>query len=99
MKSLGLFLALLAFCGAAAAAEPLPSQYSFNDLYRLTVGRPLVAEQPAVEAPVRVAMVQAAAPAEPRFTVRQFPTPGGWLLALAGLALAGWVAHRRLSYL
>ena len=106
MKSLGLFLTLVAFAvtPACAGAEPLPAQYSFNDLYRLTVGKPragLEAGAPQTEVPVRVAMVQAAvvAATEPRFTVRQFPAPGGWLLALAGLALAGWVAHRRLSYL
>ena len=104
MKSLGLFLTLVAFAvtPAGAGADPLPAQYSFNDLYRLTVGKPragLEAGAPQTEAPVRVALVQAVAAVEPRFTVRQFPTPGGWLLALAGLALAGWVAHRRLSYL
>ena len=99
-------LLLAAFVAAdALAVEPLPApeMYSFNDLYRLTVstasyGSPRL---PAgAEQPVRVAVVEAA-PAEPRvsFTVRQFPAPARWLLVLAGLALAGWVAHRRLSYL
>jgi hypothetical protein len=99
MKFLGLLLACFVF--SASAAEPLPAQYSFNDLYRLTVGHaPLGALQPAVaETPLRVAMIAAPAAAEPRFTVRQFPAPGRWLLLLAGLALAGWVAHRRLAYL
>src|SRR5262245_15121598 len=103
MKSIGLLLALVAF--SASAAEPLPAQSSSTDLDRLRVCKPRAGigagalQQTAAEAPVRVAMVQAAATAEPRFTVRQFPAPTGWLLALAGLALAGWVAHRRLSYL
>jgi hypothetical protein len=98
MKFLGLLLACVVF--SASAAEPLPAQYSFNDLYRLTVGQaPLGQAQSSAEAPIRVAMVAVAATAEPRFTVRQLPAPQRWLLLLAGLALAGWVAHRRLSYL
>jgi len=97
MKSLGLFLTVVAF--GASAAEPLPAEYSFNDLYRATVGQPpLGALPPAAETTLRVALVEAQA-VEPRFTVRQFPAPERWLLLLAGLALAGWVAHRRLSYL
>ncbi|HXU43718.1 MAG TPA: hypothetical protein VN675_15430 [Burkholderiales bacterium] len=111
MKSLALVLLTAVAC--AAAAEPLPASlvvapaavapalYSFSDLYRFTVGRAPVGVPPsqsAGEAPVRVAAVEAPA-AEPRFSVRQFPAPARWLLVLAGLALAGWVAHRRLSYL
>jgi len=111
MKSIGLLLAAVAF--AASAAEPLPvpaiaapisvppALYSFVDVYRLTVGRapvgmPLPQES---EAPIRVAVVETALAIEPSFSVRQFPAPERWLLLLAGLALAGWVAHRRLSYL
>ena len=102
MKFLGLLLACVVF--SASAAEPPPAQYSFNDLYRLTVGQPLLGSQPPVEAVptqvgMRVAMVASAAAAEPRFTVRQFPASERWLLVLAGFALAGWLAHRRLSYL
>jgi hypothetical protein len=108
-----LALVLLTAVAFAAAAEPLPvavvaapaavapALYSFSDLYRLTVGRAPVGLPPMQsggEAPIRVAAVETAV-AEPRFTVRQFPAPARWLLALAGLALAGWVAHRRLSYL
>ena len=99
MKFLGLLLACVVFSASAAEPLPAPAQYSFNDLYRLTVGQPLLGSQPAAEAPIRVAMVAAAVAAEPRFSVRQFPAPQLWLLVLAGLALAGWVAHRRLSYL
>ena len=107
MKSLGLFLTVVAFASAAAApapaqagAEPLPAQYSFNDLYQLTVGHPPsgLVQPAATEAALRVAVVEGAV-AEPRFTVRQLPAPERWLLVLAGLALAAWVAHRRLSYL
>ena len=84
---------------AAPAAVP-PALYSFSDVYRLTVGRAPVGQPlpQAAEASLRVAVVESAI-AEPRFSVRQFPAPAPWLLALAGLALAGWVAHRRLSYL
>jgi len=31
--------------------------------------------------------------------VRKSPAPEPWLLLLAGLTFAGWIAHRRLSYL
>ena len=34
---------------------------------------------------------------EPRFSVNSMPQPDKWLLLLAGFALAGWVAHRRLA--
>jgi hypothetical protein len=115
MKPLGLLLAVVAFsASAASAAAPPPSPviaapasvpaalYSFIDVYRLTVGRapvglPLTDEN--TEAPIRVALVETAPAVEPRFTVRQLPAPERWLLLLAGLVLAGWVAHRRLSYL
>jgi hypothetical protein len=99
MKFLALLLMAATF--AASAAEPLPALYSFTDVYRLTVGRAPVGlpqPQPGEQASIRLAVVESAV-AEPRFTVRQFPEPARWLLALAGLALAGWVAHRRLSYL
>jgi len=51
----------------------------------------------ALEVPMRVATAQAQ-PAEPRFLVSPVRQPEKWLLALAGLALAGWVAHRRLAH-
>jgi len=114
MKSLALlFLSVAVTASPPAAAEPAlttqlvaapaavpPALYSFSDVYRLTVSRAAVGQpqtQAGGEAPIRVSVVSATA--EPRFTVRQFPAPARWLLALAGLALAGWVAHRRLSYL
>jgi hypothetical protein len=103
MKFLGLFLTLVAL--SASAAETPPALYSFNDVYRLTVGQPPRALEPgaaqptpAAEAQPRAVAVETAA-AEPRFTVRPLLATQPWLLALAGLLLAGWVAHRRLSYL
>ena len=88
------------FVPAAAAAEPDPARYSFADVYRLTVAGPIAGPAPveaAPEVPVRVATAQAQ-PAEPRFLISPVRQPEKWLLALAGLALAGWVAHRRLAH-
>ena len=95
---------------AAAGGEPSfqaearrpahPELYSFADVYRLTVGGPItgpLALDAAPEAPMRVAVAQAQ-PAEPRFTVAPLAQPDKWLLVVAGLALAGWVAHRRLVH-
>jgi hypothetical protein len=105
------FLIGLALAGAAAAAEPgsfhaattaaappHPALYSFADLYRLAVSGSggLPALDAAAQAPIRVAAPQSQ-PAEPRFSVAPVPQPDKWLLLLAGLALAGWVAHRRLA--
>ena len=99
----------ISFAAAAATPPPVapvatgaqhPELYSFTDVYRLTVAGPMgglpIVETP--EAPIRVA-VQAAVPAsspELRFSVAPAPQPDTWLLVLAGLAAAGWVAHRRL---
>ena len=88
----------LAFAHSGLAAQPpaQPALYSFADVYRLTVAGPMgglpLVETP--EAPIRVS-VQAPA-AEPRFSVAPAPQPDTWLMVLAGLAAAGWVAHRRL---
>lgn len=103
-------LLLLLACAApsiadevAAPAVASPALYSFADVYRLTVGGAPIGFprlKPAAEAvptQMRVAVTEDAA-LEPRFSVRQV-RPEGWLLALAGILLAGWVAHRRLSYL
>lgn len=81
-----LLLLLATFVLAASAAEPTPPA-------------PPV-ERPAAEVPIRVAVTQAQV-AELRLTVpeRKPAAPQRWLLLLAGLALAGWIAHRRLSYL
>jgi hypothetical protein len=108
-----LFIGFCCAAGAVAGAQPSsfqsaavsplpphPALYSFVDVYRLTVagamaGLPLV--ENAIDARMRVAVAQAAG-AEPRFSVASVPQPDKWLLLLAGLALAGWVAHRRLVH-
>jgi hypothetical protein len=97
MKVFQPLLVGLAFSDAQPSAAH-PSLYSFADVYRLTVGGPLGGAAPAMtEAPVRVAAVQGVTLAEPRFSVATVPQPDTWLLLLAGFALAGWVAHRRLA--
>jgi hypothetical protein len=73
-----------------------PSLYSFSDLYRLAVasavpGGPLL--QPG-DAPVRTAV---AAPAA-QFAISDVREPQLGALLLSGLALALWVARRRLGY-
>jgi hypothetical protein len=113
MKSLltAVALAGAAFAAAPLAAElesaalsappsaPQSTLYSFADVYRLTVGGPMLGVPgfDPVEAPIRVA-VAPAQPPEVRFVVRPLPQPDKWLLVVAGLALAGWVAHRRLVH-
>ena len=82
-------------------AAPHPAMYSFVDVFRLTTGGPMAGTpglDGAAEAPIRVAAPQAQAPAEPRFSINPARQPDKWLLALAGLAIAGWVAHRRLVH-
>jgi hypothetical protein len=84
------------------SAQPLlpahPALYSFADIYRLTVGGAPLPHAPIADAPLRVAAVQPAPAAELQFSVVRMPEPRGWMLLLAGLALAGWVARRRLGY-
>ena len=89
-------------CPLAAADDAQPALYSFADVYRLTVTATpdALTFVPASAAPqMRVALAaqDAFLAAEPRFTVSQVPVPKGWMLLLAGLAAAGWVAHRRLT--
>jgi hypothetical protein len=109
MKALLAIAFLLAAFAAAAngsfldsaqpAAPAHPSMYSFADIYRLTVsGERLVGLSGAApDAAVRVA-AQSAPAAELQFSVMRLPEPRGWLLLLAGLALALWVGRRRLGY-
>ena len=110
MKPLTLFLFGIALvAGNAAAADssfqeraaPHPALYSFVDVFRLTMSGPIAgpasAEQ-AGEARIRVAAPQAQPGVETRFSVSSARGPDKWLLLLAGLALAGWVAHRRLVH-
>jgi hypothetical protein len=113
MKPLKLLLIALAFAFPVSAAEPTfkslatnpgathPALYSFVDVYRLTVGGASAgfpAIDGAADAPVRVAVAAPSAGAELRFLVSTVPQPDKWLLILAGVALAGWVAHRRLVH-
>ena len=107
MKSFRAFLLWVALAGAAIAqpqpsTQPDPAMASFADIYRMTVSGsdPLaledtVREQATQEAAVRVSSAVQAAP-ESQFRVTPAREPERWLLLVAGLALAGWVAHRRL---
>jgi len=85
--------------GLGGALQTHPALYSFVDVYQLTVAGPMAGLPAADAAPdaVRVATAQPQL-AEPRFTISPLPRPDKWLLILAGLALAGWVAHRRLVH-
>jgi hypothetical protein len=99
---------------ATALYAPLPphaSLYTFSDVLRLTVGGMPLAEYPAAPAqgiPVAFsisaepAASQAAAPAQAQaaytFSIGAVPEPRRWLLLVSGLALAGWVARRRLGH-
>jgi len=96
------FACLAVGCCSAAAQEAPPSLYSFADLYRMTVHAAPEAPALAPSAAAPQLRVAFAAPdlvavAEPRFTVTPVPGQKGWMLLLAGLAAAGWVAHRRLT--
>lgn len=94
--------------GAAAATDARfeersaahPALYSFVDVFRLTVSGPTLGlpAESAPQAPIRVAAPLTPGAAEPRFSISAVRQPDKWLLLLAGLALAGWVAHRRLVH-
>jgi|SRR6476646_10872265 len=82
--------------GRAVAANP--SQYSFVDVYRLALAGPAatgLAAVPPAETTVRVA---ASNQAPAQFAVAEVREPRLWMLLLAGLAAAVWVARRRLGY-
>ena len=82
----------------SSAAPAHPALYSFADVYRLTVAGTLAGAMFA-EAPADAIRVAAQAqPPAPRFSVEPPHNHDTWLLLLAGLALAGWVAHRRLVH-
>ena len=109
MRTTALLL-LLALGGAAQAAsgaesfhaalqrpgEVHPSQYSFADLYRLAVAGTVASlgTGAGTEAPVRTATAQPGA----QFSISESPEPQRGALLLAGVALAIWVARRRLGY-
>jgi hypothetical protein len=90
------------------------SLYTFADVFRLTSGgaaMPEYAPAPAAQGThnIPVALASAAAPAQPApaaaqpqaaytFSIGAVPRPEPWVLVVSGLALAGWVARRRLGY-
>ena len=84
----------------SAAAPPHPALYSFADVYRLTVSGAGLDGFTAIagtDASIRV-VAQSAATPETQFSVVSMAQPQRWLLLLAGLAAALWVARRRLGY-
>ena len=100
------FAFVIAGCSCAVADDAQPGLYSFADLYRLTVNVSPEALALALSAApqqipsqilVAAALPDSFAVAEPRFTVTQGSATRGWMLLLAGLAAASWVAHRRLT--
>src|SRR3954462_1463137 len=94
---------LAAGCATSAAAASDPALYSFSELYRLTVNGAVpevsgLAALGSVAPQVRGAGVPpGGAPAEGKFPIPPIPGPRPWMLLLAGLAAAAWVAHRRLT--
>lgn len=86
-------------CATSRAAEEAPAaRYSFADLYRLTVAAPPARAAAFAEPQIHLAAREPEVTAAPRFTITPVPGPGRWALVLAGLAAAGWVAHRRLAF-
>ncbi|HEY1291030.1 MAG TPA: hypothetical protein VGF58_22070 [Burkholderiales bacterium] len=89
--------------GRAVAANP--SQYSFVDVYRLALAGPGpagLAAAPTGAAPAQAGestvRVAASSAPTPQFAVADAREPRLWMLLLAGLAAAVWVARRRLGY-
>jgi len=88
------------FQGSLHPATLNPAMYSFADVYRLTVSGTALSSLPVLalsDSPIRVAATQPAAAPEIAFSIAAVPEPRGWLL-LSGLALALWVARRRMGY-
>ena len=106
MKTLALLFAALVACTAFAAqnfqsaavapAPPHPELYSFADVVRLTLAGAAMANS-AGDGTIRVAA--GAQPAgEVHFSIHAVRQPERWMLLLAGLAAAAWVARRRLAH-
>jgi len=93
---LALFSVALA-CAVCRAGDEPPALYSFADLYRITVAAPPATAFAFAEPQIHLAARETQVAAAPRFSVTPVPGPGRWALVLAGLAAAGWVAHRRLA--
>lgn len=109
MKTLQTFVFFVLMGCMAGADAALPEQgslHSFADLYRIAVGADYaIAGAKAQSIPVSFSVTPApAAPAAGAqhgtyvFSTGAIPRPAPWLLLLSGLALAGWVARRRLGY-
>jgi hypothetical protein len=94
---LALFSVALACAVSRAGEAPPPALYSFADLYRVTASAPPATAFAFAEPQIYLAAREPEVSAAPRFTVTPVPGPGRWALVLAGLAAAGWVAHRRLA--
>ena len=85
-------------CAVPALADDTPpALYSFAELYRVTVSAPAPATPFAFAEP-QVRLAAEGALGAPSFLISPAAGPGRWALVLAGLALAAWVAHRRLSF-
>jgi len=99
MKTLcRLALAFSLGCAVPALADDTPpALYSFAELYRVTVSAPAPATPFAFAEP-QVRLAAEGALGAPSFLIAPAAGPGRWALVLAGLALAAWVAHRRLSF-
>ncbi|HET7366696.1 MAG TPA: hypothetical protein VFJ70_24230 [Burkholderiales bacterium] len=95
---LALLSVALACAMSHAGEESPPALYSFADLYRITVSAPPSTALAFAEPQVHLAAREPEVAAAPRFSVTPVSGPGRWALVLAGLAAAGWVAHRRLAF-
>jgi len=93
---LALFSVALA-CAVCRAGDEPPALYSFADLYRLSASAPSASPLGFTEPQIHLAAREPQVSAAPHFSVTPVPGPGRWALVLAGLAAAGWVAHRRLA--
>ena len=82
--------------GRAVAANP--SQYSFADIYRLALSGPGAASLAAVPPAETTVRVAASTQAPAQFAIADAREPRLWMLLLAGVAAAVWVARRRLGY-
>ena len=86
--------------GLYGASQTPAAFYSFSDVYRLTVSGPEGVLDPSADAalvdlPMRVVAAEPPAAAYV-FSISGVKEPERWLLVLTGLALAAWVARRRL---
>ena len=92
--------ALESFQSPVHAAAAQRGMYSFADVYQLTVSGAALVDLPALalnDSPARLAVAAPAAAPEAAFSIAAVAEPRGWLL-LSGLALALWVARRRLGH-